>query len=285
MNVSNDSGTRGKKQTFQYGNDSLSITELLKKNEIVNYLEKGRKLTQASRRDKLRKLLNKEGNNLQRLVTEYNLQNPPPQQQQQVRDELYGAQRIRAGLPKKDTKGRVIGPERQPKVPKEPKGVIEINDENLTARQALERYPRLRDELQKDRRISEKSLHAKLRKITNSMINRNPEIVSRESRLLGNNVIDHTINSMVNTDPQNFLNYTRNTIRFLQERPQNKVQLSLICIMMRVDPATGIVTNEEQASFNSNQESIYESTDLEVYERMITKILEAFSTYLKNGSG
>ena len=56
--------------------------------------------------------------------------------------------------------------------------------------------------------------------------------------------------------------------------------------MMRVDPATGKITNEEQASFNSNQESILESTNLEeVYERMITKILEAFSTYLKNGSG
>ena len=31
---------RGKKQMFQYGNDTLSITELLQKPEIVNYLEK-----------------------------------------------------------------------------------------------------------------------------------------------------------------------------------------------------------------------------------------------------
>ena len=75
-------------------------------------------------------------------------------------------------------------------------------------------------------------------------------------------------------------------IRFLGENPRNKVQLSLICTMIRVDPATGNITNEEQTSFNSIQESIFESTNLEeVYERMVTKILEAFSTYLKNGSG
>ena len=55
---------------------------------------------------------------------------------------------------------------------------------------------------------------------------------------------------------------------------------------MRIDPATGIVTNEEQASFNSLQEPVYESTDLEeVKEKMTTKILEAFASYLKNGSG
>ena len=121
------------------------------------------------------------------------------------------------------------------------------------------------------------------------MINPNPEIVPRERRrLLGNNVIGHhTINFIGNTSPRDFLNYTRNAvIRFLRERPQNKVQINLICIMMRVDSTTGNITNEEQASFNSLQESIFESTDLEeVSERMMTKILEAFATYLKNGSG
>ena len=56
--------------------------------------------------------------------------------------------------------------------------------------------------------------------------------------------------------------------------------------MVRVDPATGEVTSEEQASFNSRQESIFESTNLEeVYERMVAKMLEAFATYLRNGSG
>ena len=39
------------------------------------------------------------------------------------------------------------------------------------------------------------------------------------------------------------------------------------------------------SSFNSRQETIFGSTDLEeVYERMVAKMLEAFATYLKNGS-
>ena len=45
MNRFNVFKIKGKKQIFQYGNDSLSITELLKKPEIVNYLKKGKKLT------------------------------------------------------------------------------------------------------------------------------------------------------------------------------------------------------------------------------------------------
>ena len=56
--------------------------------------------------------------------------------------------------------------------------------------------------------------------------------------------------------------------------------------MVGVDPDTGQVTNEEQASFNSRQEFIFESTDLEAaYDRMVAKMLESFATYLKNGSG
>ena len=124
-------------------------------------------------------------------------------------------------------------------------------------------------------------------KIPNNVFNPEPEIVPRE-RLLGNNVIGHhTIHSEGNTSPRDFLNFTRNVvIRYLRERPRNKVQLSLICGMVRVDSTTGKVTNEEQASFNSRQESIFGSKDLEeVYERMVAKMLEAFATYLKNGSG
>ena len=121
-------------------------------------------------------------------------------------------------------------------------------------------------------------------KIPNHIFNPEPEIVPRE-RLLSNNVIvRHTIHSEGNTSPRDVLNFTRNVvIRFLREIPQNKV---LICVMVRVDPVTGEVTNEEQASFNSRQEIIFGPTDLEeVYERMFAKMLEAFATYLKNGSG
>ena len=187
----------------------------------------------------------------------------------------------------------LFGPESSPRAPRRSFSAVVINGENLTARQALERYPQLREFLQQNGRISEKSLQAKVRtwvrkgKIPNHIFNPEPEIVPRE-RLLGNNFIGHhTIHSDGNTSPRDFLNFTRNVvIRFLRERPQNKVQLSLICVMMRVDSATGEVTAEEQASFNSRQESVFGSTDLgEVYERMVAKMLEAFATYLKYGSG
>ena len=67
------------------------------------------------------------------------------------------------------------------------------------------------------------------------MLTINPEIVPREARgLLGNNVIGHdTINSIGNTSPRDFLNYTRNTvIRFLQENRRNKVKINLVSIII-----------------------------------------------------
>ena len=56
--------------------------------------------------------------------------------------------------------------------------------------------------------------------------------------------------------------------------------------MMRIDPATGNIVSVEQTSFISKQESVYDSTDQDVmYKRMVAKILESFSAYLKKGSG
>ena len=286
---------KGVKQVYKYGEEqNVSITDLLKKPEVINYLEKERKLTYASQREKLRKQLARFGNNLKEIVDEYNLEKPlrGQRQQQDVLDRLYGSQRIRAGLDKKDTKGRIVAP-RTPRVPRAPKNPILINGEKLTAKQALEKYPDLRTFLQSKRKISEKSLQAKYRtwmrngKIPNEIFDPEPEIVPR-GRLLGNNVLgQYVIHSKVNTSPRDFLNRTENVIiKFLKEHSQNKVQLSLICVMIRVDPATGKIAAEEQAYFNSAIEIIYKSTDLnEVYERMRTKILESFSTYLKNGSG
>ena len=84
-----------------------------------------------------------------------------------------------------------------------------------------------------------------------------------------------------------FLSHIRSTvITFLNENRQNKVQLALSCVMVRVNPVTGEVTAEEQAVFLSKQESVFEATDLEfLYDTMIAKILEAFATYQQNGSG
>ena len=112
------------------------------------------------------------------------------------------------------------------------------------------------------------------------------EIVPRR-RLLNNVVTHYHISSQDTTSPLDFLNKVRAAvIKFLRERPRNKIQINLICEMMKLDPASGNIASEELASFNSKQESVFISTDLEaIYERMITKILEAFATYLRNGMG
>ena len=116
-------------------------------------------LTYESQREKLRKLL-REGRINPQLVTEQATRNPTAPQ---VQDTRYGTQRRRANLPRKTTKREVLlGPEPPPRAPRRPPSAIIINGENLTARQVLERYPQLREFLQQDRRISEKSLHAKV---------------------------------------------------------------------------------------------------------------------------
>ena len=95
------------------------------------------------------------------------------------------------------------------------------------------------------------------------------------------------ISSQGTTSPLDLLNRVRaSVIRFVKERPRNKVQISLICEMMRLDPTTGDIASEELASFNPKQEPVFDSTDLEtMYERMTTKVLESSASYLKNGSG
>ena len=66
---------RGLKETFNYGNDSLSITELLQNNRIVIFLQRGSQLIYASLREKLRKL-SQEKKITPRMVEEYAAQNP-----------------------------------------------------------------------------------------------------------------------------------------------------------------------------------------------------------------
>ena len=174
--------TCGKLVKYKYGNDSLSITDLLEKNEIVNFLEKGKKSTYPSLREKLRKELRKHGDDLEHSVVNYNLQNPRQRQEREIQDNLYRAQRRRANLPKKDTKGNVFfGPERPPQPPKRKRiGVIQINGENLTARQVFDRYPQLRQHynLGSKRLLKDSTLHAKLRK--DSKTNKIPHQILNE---------------------------------------------------------------------------------------------------------
>ena len=86
---------------------------------------------------------------------------------------------------------------------------------------------------------------------------------------------------------QGFLSEVRRTvISFIRGRPQSKIQLVLICEMVKTDPITGNITVVETPSFRSFQEPVYNSTDLEaVYDRMVRKMMESFSAFLKDGSG
>ena len=107
-------------------------------------------------------------------------------------------------------------------------------------------------------------------------------------RLMSDAVLHHEIrprNDIIS--PQDFLNEIRETvISYNRGKPQNKIQLSLICEMMRTDPVTGNIVAVEKFAFNSYQKPIYDSTHLEAtYERMVAKILESFLAFLKNGSG
>ena len=66
-------------------------------------MERNRNYTPASRRDKLRKLLNEHKDNLREMVDEYNFQNPPMQEHRREAEEFmpYGAQKQRANLPRR----------------------------------------------------------------------------------------------------------------------------------------------------------------------------------------
>ena len=56
--------------------------------------------------------------------------------------------------------------------------------------------------------------------------------------------------------------------------------------MVRTDPVTGNIVTAERFALRSLQEPVYDSTDLEAtYERMVAKMLESFSAFLKSGSG
>lgn len=112
--------------------------------------------------------------------------------------------------------------------------------------------------------------------------------LGRKKDYFENRIVNHyEIITNGNTTPTDFLNYIREAeITFVTVNRQNKVSLNLICEMIKLDPATGRVIEEDLASFNSGRESVFETTDLEsLYDKMIGKILESFAAYLKNGSG
>ena len=107
-------------------------------------------------------------------------------------------------------------------------------------------------------------------------------------RLLSGAVSHHEVLPRNETiSPQDFLREIRRpVISFMRERPENKVQLVLVCEMETANPVTGEVEETVMSSFRTLQEPVYDSTDLEtMHERMTAKMLESFTAYLRNGSG
>ena len=89
---------RGKKAFYLWGDTRKSITQILQVPNVQSYV-KGR--TFASKREKLRKLL-RDGKITPELVRKHAERNSMAQPQ--VQDTMYGLQRRRANLPKKDAK-------------------------------------------------------------------------------------------------------------------------------------------------------------------------------------
>ena len=91
---------------------------------------------------------------------------------------------------------------------------------------------------------------------------------------------------MTETTPLDFMNGVECVvIWFLGKHLNNKVQLGLICEVNRLSLMTGAELDVQPSNFRSNQESIYEATNLgEVHSMIRTRILESFDTYLKRGS-
>ena len=137
--------------------------------------------------------------------------------------------------------------------------------------------------------LKESTLQAKLRKsckggkIPHDTIRLNKsEVVQDSTRHIQRNTVAHYFveNPMTETTPFDFINKVEGVvIRFLGEHLNNKVQLGLICEVNRLRLVTGAEWDVQPSNFRSNQESIYEATNLgEVYNRMRTRILESFST-------
>ena len=73
----------------------------------------------------------------------------------------------------------------------------------------------------------------------------------------------------------------KTVVRFFGDHLRNKIQISFICDVERVSPTTGLVMDDDQTGFNSKQESIFASTDMEAtYQRMATTVLRSFAEYL-----
>ena len=160
-------------------------------------------------------------------------------------------------------------------------GAININGENLTARRVLERYPQLRGFLQPKRRISEKSLYAKLRKffregkIPDHIINEDPPEFYRSNGALDGAFIEYKLGDprIQNHDIVSIVEYLKTRIlRLIETHPNTKIYLSIhVTMFQRSSGETemeGLRTGAQEFLIGTNPETVFETLRNILYERL-----------------
>ena len=100
-----------------------------------------------------------------------------------------------------------------------------------------------------------------------------------------NAVKKYKINTPGYYDPIILFNDVKETIfKKIREEKSSKVRLSMHCLMVKTDDATGKETRKDP-HFSSKQETILEGTDLEeTYENMIVKIIDSMEKWKDESS-
>ena len=272
------------KETFPFGNRTLSITEILRGPGVLEFLESNGPLTDGSWRNKLRRKL-RVGNFTKEVVDEFLRQRqyhrqrevarrpgPRPGRQGQtlkfggenrtlteILDQnpnirhAYEVRGVRTPQAQRNRLRRDLMEGRDPlaPIPQRRRGPSEaspivIDGERLTARQALERYPQLRGYLQPERRLSERALHARLRRefrngrIPENIINEDPQEFFRIGDALDATVTEYRLDDprIHHHDIVSIFEYLRPQIlRLIEAHPNTKVYLNIHMTMFH--PSSG----------------------------------------------
>ena len=112
------------------------------------------------------------------------------------------------------------------------------------------------------------------------------EIAQDLNRKITKNTIAHYMieNPMKETLPLEFMSKVEGmVVKFLEEHPNSKAQIRLICVMNKIDMALNREIDLQEAGFSSGQEPIYEGTNkVEVFGKMREKILESARAYVNS---
>ena len=236
-----------RKGYFNY-EGKLSITDVLKEPGVLEFLQKNGLLNERSARNKLRALFRADEISKE-MVDEYlgEVQNNP---QLILRNQQRDA--------------------------------IEINGEQMTARQAFERYPQLHGYLQLGKRLKKGSLHAKLIKlhkkggIPDHILNESPPNFQLIRGAMDVEVRDYLLDDprISNYDIPSLFNYLRpQIINVMQQNFNTKAYLNIKTKMAKL----GEDYKEDIFSFYSGEYEIFPGTDLnDVIRQMENTIVGRF---------